>query len=464
MSRWYRVQITGLNHRGEGTGRVLSGPDEGLVVFVPGTLPGDLVECFLVERKKNFVRGQVERFLEYGDGRVDALCKVASLCGGCAWQHIDYNVQLEWKARIVKEALWRVARISDCDVLPCVASPRVLGYRNKVEVPLAFRKGQVVAGFYEPFTHNVVPSDNCILEHPAARKVIANLLEQVKKRKYRVYNEKTGRGQIRHLVARVAPGTGECMAVPVSNAHRLPKARAMAVELMESTDNLKSVVLNINTKRTNVVMGDKDRLLAGRMYIQDILGSGEPGRDLGRLKFRISPRSFYQVNSDQAVNLYRIALSWAGIDSSDVVYDIYCGIGTITLFAALQASFAVGVEDVDAAIRDAWKNARDNEIDNVGFVCGKAERVLPGLHNKYPKPDVVILDPPRGGSDKGALAAIANLNPRNIVYVSCNPATLARDLIFLRNQGWSAVKCQPLDMFPMTPHVECVALMSRVKE
>ena len=462
MSGKYRVQVTGLNHRGEGVGKALSGPDEGLVVFVPGTLPGDLVECSIVERKKRFVRGRLETFLEYGDGRVDAPCKVASNCGGCAWQHIDYSVQLKWKTQIVKETFWRVARISDCEVLPCIASPKVLGYRNKVEVPLAIQRGKIVAGFYEPYTHDVVPSDNCLLEHPLARNVVKSLLEQVRKLKYRVYDEKTGRGQIRHLFARVAPGTGECMAVLVSNVNRLPKARAMATELLESVDNLKSVVLNVNTKRTNMVMGSKDRLLAGRMYIQDVLGSGEPGSDLGRLKFRISPRSFYQVNSDQAVNLYRTALSWAKIDSGDVVYDIYCGIGTITLFAALQASFVVGVEDVDAAIRDAWRNARDNGIENVCFQAGRAERVLPGLPYKYPKPDVVILDPPRGGAEKGALTAVVNLNPRTIVYVSCNPATLARDLIFLRGRGWKAVKCQPLDMFPMTPHVECVVLITRL--
>ncbi len=472
----YRVQITGLNHRGEGTGKVLSGPDEGLVVFVPGTLPGDLIECSLVERKKNFVRGRVTGFLEHGPGRIREACPVASRCGGCTWQHIDYELQLEWKARIVKETLWRVARISDCEVLPCIPSPKVFEYRNKVEVPLAVRKGQVIAGFYEPYTHNVVPSEGCPLEHPAARNVVIGMLEQVRKRKYKVYDEKTGRGEVRHLVARVAPGTGECMAVLVSNVHRLSGEKAMALELMDSVDNLRSVAFNVNTKVTNMIMGDKDRLLAGRMYIQDVLGSGEPGHrcsgrgrleadqvDLGRLKFRISPRSFYQINSDQAVNLYRTALSWAQIEPGDVVYDIYCGIGTITLFAALRASFAVGVEDVDAAIKDAWKNARDNGIENVGFVSGKAERVLPGLHNKYPKPDVVILDPPRGGAEEGALAAVVNLNPRSIVYVSCNPATLARDLIFLKNHGWKAVKCQPLDMFPMTPHVETVVLMSRVK-
>ncbi len=442
-------------------GKIQSGPGKGLVIFVPETLPGDLVKCILIERKKTFARGRLIDVLGSGQGRVEPRCKISSQCGGCTWQHVDYDLQLQWKTRLVKESFRRIAGISDCAILQCIPSPKVFGYRNKVQMPLGFINGQVVAGFYEAFSHNVIPTDNCLLEHSAVRTVVKNLLQQVKKRKYKIYNEKTGRGQMRHLVARIAPGTGECMAVPVSNSHRLPGAEHMAQELMDSIPNLKSVVLNVNTKRTNVVMGDKDRLLAGNGYIVDIFGSDDAAVGLGRLKFKLSPRSFYQVNSEQAVNLYKIALDWANIGSEDVVYDIYCGIGTITLFAALKASFVVGVEDVDAAVKDARRNARDNGISNVRFVCGKSERVLPGLHHKYPRPDVVILDPPRGGADEASLNAITNLNPRTIVYVSCNPATLARDLSFLKGRKWKPDKCQPVDMFPMTPHVECVVLMSR---
>ncbi|MDD5435392.1 MAG: 23S rRNA (uracil(1939)-C(5))-methyltransferase RlmD, partial [Nitrospira sp.] len=433
-------------------------------VFVPGTVPGDVAQTFFVEKKKTFARAQVKRILEQGEGRVGEACPVASKCGGCSWQHMDYGVQLEWKTKIVEEAFHRIARVFDCEISPCVPSPKILGYRNKVEVPVAYENGQVVAGFYEPYTHNVVPAQDCLVEHPAVRNVIKHLLDQVRKRRYKVYNEKTGRGAVRHLVARVAPGTDEAVAVLVSTGHRLSGLNDMASELMESIPNLRSVVLNVNDEATNMIFGDRDYLIAGRPYIQDVFGSETKGSgSLGRLRFRISPRSFYQVNSYQAVNLYTTALSWAELKPNDVVYDVYSGIGTISLFAALRASFVVGVEEVEPAVKDAFRNARDNGIENVTFKAGKAARAIPGLLAEYPRPDVVIMDPPRGGAEKETLAAIADIKPRSIVYVSCNPSTFARDMLFLKERGWKAVKCQPFDMFPMTSHVEMVVSLSHKK-
>jgi 23S rRNA (uracil1939-C5)-methyltransferase len=266
----------------------MSGPDQGLVVFLSGTAPGDLVEYSVIERKKNFMRGRVTRVVEAGPGRTGEACPVASLCGGCTWQHLSYGLQLEWKRRIVEESLARIARITNCEVRQCIPSPEILGYRNKVEVPLAEDKGRVVAGFFEPYTHRVVPSDECPLEHPLAREVVVRAVEEIRRRKYSVYSERTGRGLVRHVVARVAPGTGERMAVLVANSRSLPGEADLARNLTASLPDLKSVVLNTNMRETNIILGEKNKLLSGRPYIEDLLGGG----DLPSLKFRISPHSF----------------------------------------------------------------------------------------------------------------------------------------------------------------------------
>ena len=450
------ARIDGLNHRGEGVGRVLSGPDAGLVVFIPGTAPGDLVQYSVVERKKSYMRGRVRRLLEEGPGRVREACPVASECGGCAWQHLSYDVQLKWKQRIVADSLARIAHAEVCEVRECLPSPEVIGYRNKVEVPVAISQGRVVAGFYKPFTHEVVPSESCLLEHPLAREVVSRMLEEIAARGYTVYDEKSGRGQVRHAMARVAPGTGERMAVLVANCHELPEEKEFA-RAMSSLAGLSSVLLNVNTERTNVILGPRDRLLAGRGFIEDLFGDDH----IGRLRFRISPHSFYQVNSRQAARLYGLALDAASLEPRDMVLDIYSGIGSITLFAAKYASLAVGVEEVREAVRDAETNAKINGIANVRFRAGKAERVLPAVIREFGRPDVVILDPPRAGAEPAALASVSRARPKRIVYVSCNPATLARDILLLSGEGWKPALVQPVDMFPQTPHVEAIALLQR---
>lgn len=450
------ARVTGLNHRGEGVGKVTSGPDQGLVVFIPGTVPGDLCEYTTIERKKSFMRGRVTKVLESGEGRVDELCPVASLCGGCTWQHLSYDLQLRWKKRIVEEALSRIARIEDCEVRDCLPSPEVTGYRNKVEVPLAVSRGKVVAGFYQPYSHRIVPSENCPLEHPLAREVVLRMVEAVEAHKYSVYDEKTGRGLIRHVVARVASGTGERMAILVVNGQSLPKETGLAAGLSSSLDGLKSVILNTNMERTNIILGEKNKVLSGRYHIEDLFGDDE----LGRLRFRISPVSFYQVNSSQAVRLYKIALDAASLDGG-LAYDVYSGIGTITLFAAKRASLVVGIEEVGDAVRDAKKNAELNGIGNVKFREGRAERILHACIREFGRPDAVILDPPRGGAEEPALMAIARSKPRTIVYVSCNPSTLARDLITLGQEGYRPTWLQPVDMFPLTPHVEVCCLIEK---
>lgn len=448
------ARVTGLNHRGEGVGKVTSGPDEGLVVFLAGAAPGDLCEYAIIERKKSFMRGRVTRLLQEGPGRVPEACPVASLCGGCAWQHLSYDLQLRWKKRLVEEALARIARIDSCEIRDCLPSPETTGYRNKVEVPLAVSSGEVVAGFYEPYSHRIVPSDACPLEHPLAREVVLRMVDGVRARGYSVYSERTGRGLVRHVVARLAPGSGERMAVLVANARSLPGEAGFASDLSSSLAGLVSVVLNVNIERTNIILGRKNKVLAGKHYIEDLFGD----EALGRLRFRISPNSFYQVNSPQAARLYRMAIDAAAIEGG-VVYDVYSGIGTITLFAAKRASLAVGLEEVGDAVRDAVQNARLNGVENARFIEGRAERILPGSIRQHGRPQAVILDPPRGGAEESALTTISRSKPRSIVYVSCNPATLARDLIVLGREGFRPVWLQPVDMFPQTPHVEVCALL-----
>ncbi len=454
------AEISGLNNRGEGVGRVLDGPDKGLVAFLPGTAPGDVVRYLVVERKTSYLRGKVVDLLREGPGRVPQVCPVADKCGGCAWQHLDYALQLDWKRKLVSESLARIAKMPDVAVRPCIPSRQVFGYRNKVEVPVSLENGKMVAGFYEPYTHKVVPQENCHLEHPLAREVILGLVEGIRRNKYSVYDEKTGKGLVRHLVARVAPGTGERLAVVVLNGRYLPREADFAKGLPESLPGLRGVVLNFNWDKTNIVLGERQKTIWGRPYIEDSMGNGE----LGYLRFRISARSFYQINTEQAAVLYQKALECAKIGGDDTVYDVYSGIGTITLFAAKRAGRAIGIEEVRPAVVDAKRNARLNGIDNVRFLEGKAERILPSMSRNGKKPGVVILDPPRGGADERTLTAISRLKPRAIVYVSCNPRTLARDLTVLHRHGWAVKLCQPLDMFPMTPHVECVVLMSRVKD
>ncbi len=454
-----RAEIRSFSHRGEGAGVVVGATSDlsGITVFVPGTVPGDLAEVELVEKKRNYARGKLIEILREGPGRTGAVCPVAGRCGGCSWQHIRYDMQLRWKQTLLKDALHRIGKSPGCEVKATVPSPKVLGYRNKVEVPLRVQRGKVVAGFYEPYSHRVVPFDECPLEHPLARELVSALLSQVRKRTYSIYDERTGKGLVRHIVARIAPGTGERMGMLVATTARLPRAVELAEEVMGSLEGMKSMVLNVNREITNVILGTQWKLLAGRWYIEDVMSVGSAGS----LRFRIGPGSFYQVNTEQAQNLYGIALDACEISPVDMVYDVYCGIGTMTLFAAKRARFCVGIEEAEKSVADARVNQGLNGIDNAAFVAGKAERVLPSVLARYGRPGVVLLDPPRAGLAEDVVPLIARSRPRTVVYVSCNPSTLARDVARLKELGYEAEWAIPVDMFPMTPHVESVVKLKR---
>lgn len=436
------VQMNGLAHGGEGVGRV-----EGFTVFVPWAVPGDRVEAEVSEVKKNYARGRLLRVLEPSAYRIPERCPLANPCGGCQVQHIDYREQLRIKTRTVEEALRRIGKLEGVTVHPALGMADPWGYRNKAQFPVGIEDGRVVAGCYAAGTHRIVDVDECLIQHPASNRVLTKIKELAPRYGVKVYNEATGEGLLRHVLVRVSQKTGESMAVLVTNGRHIPKAREFATELMEAVPGLESVVQNINERRTNVVLGEDSRVIAGRATLTDYIGD---------LRFEISARSFFQVNPQQTEVLYGKAVEYAGLTGRETVIDAYCGIGTISLFLARRAARVYGIEVVPEAIEDARRNAWLNDVGNAEFLAGEVEEVLPDLAARGVRPDVVVVDPPRKGCEASVLETFVAMEPRRIVYVSCNPATMARDLAFLNERGYRPVEVQPVDMFPHTAHVECV--------
>jgi 23S rRNA (uracil1939-C5)-methyltransferase len=447
------VEITGLTHRGQGVGRIGS-----QVVFVPGALPGDRVNLRVTERRANYWVGEISRLVQPSPWRQEPSCSVFPACGGCTFQNLSYSAQLEWKQAQVGEAMRRIGHLEGFSLHPTLPSPRLWGYRNKASFPVGKEGNQVVAGCFSPGTHRIVNTTTCPVQHPLNNLILQRARELIGAMGLSVYQEKTRRGLVRHVVTRVGVGTGEAMAILVTGTRRFPEGPEFGRRLLSQVPGLVSVIQNINTDPTNIVLGKESRVLAGKGHLDDIMGDDA----LGRLRFRVSPLSFYQVNPEQAVNLYRVALEYAGLTGAETVVDVYTGVGTIALFMAKRARVVVGVDEVGAAIADARVNAGLNDITNVEFIAARAERALPQLVGRGLRADVVVLDPPRAGCDPEVLKACARLRPARLVYVSCYPATLARDLALLRELGYQVREVQPVDMFPMTPHVETVCLMSRV--
>ncbi len=419
------VTITGLTGRGQGVGKI-----KGQVVFVPGGLPGDRVRVAVTRAKKNYLVGRVEKLLEPSAQRVEATCHLSGDCGGCQLQELSYSSQLQWKREWVVEALNRIGGLS-AHVLPTLPAPIIWNYRNKAAFPVGYDRGRLVAGCYMPGTHRIVDSEACSIQHEKSNCILRETKNLLRELKVPVYDERSHRGLIRHLVARVAVGTGENMAVLVTKNKRFPQGTKLAKALMDRVDGLCSVVQNVNPAKTNIILGTENRTLAGKSHIDDIMGDDE----LGRLTFRISPHAFYQVNSAQAVNLYRLVRQYANLQGTETVLDLYCGVGTITLFVAKVAQRVVGVEEVPAAVSDARLNAKLNAIDNAEFLAGRAEHLMPSLLGQGVSPQVIIIDPPRAGCDQRILHAMIQAQPDRLIYVSCYPPTLARDLKVLAGGG-----------------------------
>lgn len=441
------IHIDHLNHEGEGVGRF-----EGFTLFIPGALPGEEVKAKVVKVKQTYGYGKLLEIITPSPKRRTPPCPVYNRCGGCTLQHLSYEGQLEWKRRIVADSLERIGKITDVVVHPTLGMPDPWRYRNKVQVPVGEREGGLVVGFYALRSHDLVEMDTCLIQHDLGNEVLQGVREIASKLGISAYNEETGLGLLRHVLIKVAFSTGEVMLVLVTNGREIPQSEALIRRIRERFPAVVSIVQNINTKRTNVILGERSRILWGREVIYDRIGD---------IRFVISARSFYQINPVQTKVLYDKAVEYAGLTGKETVIDAYCGIGSITLFLAQKAGKVYGVEEVPEAIADAKKNAALNDIQNVEFHVGRAEEVMPRWKEKGILADVIVVDPPRKGCDRSLLDTMIQMAPQRIVYVSCNPATLARDLQILEEGGYKTVEVQPVDMFPQTANIECVALLSR---
>lgn len=446
----YKVKITDITHECLGVGRV-----DNIPVFIKGALSDELVEAKIIKINKSYAVGRLLKIIEASDKRITPFCDAYKRCGGCNIQHLSYDAQLDFKKTLVIDALKRIGKTEDIIVHDTLGMENPKFYRNKAQYPVGLSNGSIKIGFYADRTHEIIEGEKCYLQNEEIEKVRGLVKEFIIEKGISIYDEKEGKGLVRHVMARVGHVTGEVMMVMVINGKKIPNHEELVNKLVKSMPNIKSILLNINTKNTNVILGEKNVLLYGQDYITDFIGD---------YKFKISVLSFFQVNPTQTKVLYQKALEYARLTGSETVFDLYCGIGTISLFLSQKAKKVYGVEEISAAVKDAEENARLNCVKNVEFVEGKVELVVPQLYEKGIKADVVVVDPPRKGCDEKLLDTIVEMKPERIVYVSCNPATLARDVKYLEEQGFKAKEAQPVDMFAWTGHVECVVLMSRVEK
>mgnify|MGYP001075948610 FL=1 len=431
-NRNYIVDITGLSSEGLGVARI-----EGFTVFVEGALPKEQAEIKIVKVLKNYAFGKLLRTLKTAACRIEPSCGVVKRCGGCQLQHMSYEAQLQYKTQQVKDALERIGGLNGVAVHDTIGMEDPWRYRNKAQFPVGM-DGDVMIGFYANRSHEIIDTPQCSIQDAVNDNVIQTVREFIKKYDISVYDENTGKGIIRHIVTRKGFKTGEVMVCIVINGDSLPCGKALVEMLRARTDGLKSVVVNINKKKTNVILGERNIVIFGEEAIYDYIGE---------FKFRISPLSFFQVNPVQTEVLYGKALEYADLKGDETVFDAYCGIGTISLFLSRKAKKVYGIEIVPQAINNAKENARLNGVKNVEFLVGESEIVIPELYRKGIKADVIVVDPPRKGCDEKLLEVITEMSPEKVVYVSCNPATLARDLKYLSERGYEVREVQPVDMF-----------------
>ncbi|WP_173427712.1 23S rRNA (uracil(1939)-C(5))-methyltransferase RlmD [Aneurinibacillus tyrosinisolvens] len=436
------LTIEDLSHEGNGVGRY-----EGYTLFVPGALPGEKVSVKATRLTKKYGYARLLDIVETSADRREPPCPIYKRCGGCTLQHFDYEAQLAFKRKLVEDNLRRIGKIENVIVHPTIGMEDPWRYRNKAQIPIGEEEGGLVGGFYAQRSHEIVNMEKCLIQHEKTDYVIEQVKRIAGKHGVRAYQEETHSGLLRHVVTKIGFATGELMVVLITKEDKIPNQEALIEELVESIPGVKSVVQNVNPKRTNVIFGDVTRVLWGEEYIYDTIGD---------VKFAISARSFYQVNPVQTERLYGKALEYAALTGEENVIDAYCGIGTISLFLAQKAKQVFGVEIVPDAIEDAKRNAVLNGMENVTFAVGEAERVIPRWYEEGNKADVIVVDPPRKGCDEALLQTILDMKPERVVYVSCNPSTLARDLRVLEDGGYETVEVQPVDMFPHTTHVECV--------
>ncbi|WP_146552636.1 23S rRNA (uracil(1939)-C(5))-methyltransferase RlmD [Rummeliibacillus sp. SL167] len=441
------VDIEDLTHDGAGVAKV-----DGYPLFIQGGLPDEKAKVHVLKTLKNYGFAKIVEIEVASPDRVDAPCPVFSQCGGCQLQHLSYKAQLKWKEKMVCDVMKRIGKI-DAPVHPVKGMDNPWHYRNKAQIPFGLNGDAPIAGFYKTKSHAIVDTDRCLIQTPEADAILAGLKPRLWKLGIKPYNEQTKQGMLRHVVVRKARATGEVMVVLVTKKRKFPQAEEAIALIRKLVPNVTSIMQNINPETTNVIFGNETIHLWGQDTIEDHIGG---------VRFEISARSFYQVNPIQTEVLYKQALDYAQLTGKETVIDAYCGIGTISLFMAKKAKYVMGVEIVPQAIEDAKRNTKLNGLDNTYFEAGPAEEVIPRWYKEGKNADVLMVDPPRKGCDESLLKTILEQRPNRIVYVSCNPATLARDLRILEDGGYKTQEVQPVDMFPHTGHVETVVLMSTV--
>ncbi len=446
----YEVEIVDFTDKGCGIGRL-----DGLAVFVEGAVPKDKAIVNITKLKKNYAQAELVELVEKSPLRVNPVCEIAGICGGCQIMHVGYESQLDIKSENVKQTLNRIGGIDTGLVNDIMGMESPYEYRNKAQFPAGVQNGEATLGFYKKGSHEIVPCRKCHIQHGLNEKITDIVKEYINENSIEVYDEKLHKGNIRHVVTKIGFTTGEVMVILVTNnSARLKGVEKLVARLKSEVEGLRTVVQNINTDKTNRILGFKNKTIYGDGIINDYIGE---------LKFNISPLSFFQVNPLQTRVLYGKALEYAQLEGEETVFDIYSGIGTISLFLSQKAKKVIGVEVVEDAVRDAAENAKLNGIENVEFYAGKAEEVIPSLYKQGVKADVAVVDPPRKGCDERVLSVLSSMQAKRIVYVSCNPATLARDAKYLEENGYIVEQVQPVDMFPHTMHTEVVCSFKRVE-
>lgn len=441
----YIMTIDNMGYEGEGVGKI-----DNFTVFVAGAVVGEKVKIKIVKVSKNFAFGKLLEIIEASPSRIEPVCSIYKGCGGCNIQHIDYKAQLDFKTNRVMQVINRIGKLEKVLIHPTLGMENPYNYRNKVQLPVSNKNGAVSIGFYAARSHDIINMETCHIQDKVADIVVKLTRQWMKEFNIESYNEEKHQGILRHIMIRKGFKTGEVMVVVVTKGKNLPHKEEFIALMTKKIQGLVSIVQNINSEKTNAILGAQCETLWGKDTITDYIGE---------FKFEVSPLSFFQVNSIQTEVLYSKALEYANLSGGEVVLDAYCGTGTISLFLSQKAKKVYGVEIVPEAIENAKINAAENKVDNTEFIVGEAEKVIPKLISEGVRADVVVVDPPRKGCDKTLLEAISSMEPKTIVYVSCDPGTLARDLGILDELGYRTIEIQPVDMFPQTAHVECVALI-----
>ncbi len=441
----YETTVTDYTSEGQGVAHI-----EGCAVFIPNAIAGEKIRVRIEVAKKTWAAGKILEILEKSPHRVQRECPISAKCGGCDFWHMDYDEESRLKAERVRQCLNRIGG-ENLENLPILAAPTCLGYRNKAQYPVSVKKGRAIAGFFQSGTHEVVENRRCLILPEESDRVKDIVLDYVNQYRVMPYNEEAHKGLLRHIYVRRGAVSGQVLVCLVINGRRIPKPEVL-IERLKEVPGFTTLVLSVNTRKGNAVLGDEFINLYGPGYIEDTLCG---------LNFRLSPRSFYQVNHHQAQRLYEAAISQAEITKEDTVLDLYCGVGTITLAMAAAAGRVIGVEVIPQAVEDARDNAKRNGIENAEFFCGDAGQAALELEKQGNKVDVVVVDPPRKGLNSDTIEAIARFAPRRVVYVSCDPATLARDVALLKERGYALKNALAADLFPRTVHVESIVTLTK---